>query len=233
MVIFMEQLQNGFLLDTPPGTFPLSTDSILLADFVRLPKNAQVLDLGSGCGTLGLLLCAKDMCCQVTGVELDRTAHAAALENIQRNNLTQRMYSICADLRDLDGQLPTAHFSVCVSNPPYFQGGPASQHNPLARRNDLCDADALMSAAAKALRYGGDFYVVQKPENLALLCACSAKYDMEAKRLKLVRHHPNAAISMILLQCKKGAKPGLVWEELTLHHEDGAPTEEYKRIYHL
>ena len=54
----MEQLHNGFTLELAPGTLPLSTDSIALADFTKLPKNAQVLDLGSGCGTLGLLLCA-------------------------------------------------------------------------------------------------------------------------------------------------------------------------------
>ena len=54
----MEQLPNEFTLNLPEGAFPLSTDSMVLSHFVRLPKNARVLDLGSGCGTLGLLLCA-------------------------------------------------------------------------------------------------------------------------------------------------------------------------------
>ena len=54
----MEILQNHYTLDIPAGCFPLTTDSMLLADFVRLPMNGTVLDLGSGCGTLGLLLCA-------------------------------------------------------------------------------------------------------------------------------------------------------------------------------
>ena len=50
-----------YTLDLTSG-FPLSTDSMVLADFVRPPKNAVVLDLGSGCGTLGLLLCARHRC---------------------------------------------------------------------------------------------------------------------------------------------------------------------------
>jgi tRNA1(Val) A37 N6-methylase TrmN6 len=83
----MEYLQNGFTLKIPHGCFPLSTDSILLADFVRLGANAKVLDLGSGCGTLGLLLCAKAANCDIVGMELDETAHNAALENIRRNQL--------------------------------------------------------------------------------------------------------------------------------------------------
>ena len=56
----MEQLFNGFTLELSDGAFPLTTDSIALADFVKFERNAKVLDLGSGCGTLGLLLCAAN-----------------------------------------------------------------------------------------------------------------------------------------------------------------------------
>ena len=66
----MEKLHNGFTLELCEGAFPLSTDSIALAGFAKLPKNAKVLDLGSGCGTLGLLLCARFGDCAVTGIEL-------------------------------------------------------------------------------------------------------------------------------------------------------------------
>ena len=37
----MEYIANDYTLDLTPG-FPLSTDSMVLADFVRLPKNAAV-----------------------------------------------------------------------------------------------------------------------------------------------------------------------------------------------
>ena len=80
----MEQLPNEFTLNLPEGAFPLSTDSMVLSHFVRLPKNARVLDLGSGCGTLGLLLCAVNESCRVTGVELSQSAHLAAIDNIRR-----------------------------------------------------------------------------------------------------------------------------------------------------
>ena len=105
---------------------------MILSDFVRLPKSAKVLDLGSGCGTLGILLCAGDTHCRVTGVELDETSHLAALENIHENELIQRMESICGDLRSVSQFLPKGSFTTCVSNPPYFSGGFMSQTHPLA-----------------------------------------------------------------------------------------------------
>ena len=229
----MEQLANGFSLNIPNGAFPLSTDSMLLSDYVRLPKDAAVLDLGSGCGTLGLLLCAKDPVCRVTGVELDHGAHLAALENIRANSLEARMTSICADLRKVNQLLPAGSFSCCISNPPYFSGGPASAQNPTARREDCCTPEDLFRAAAWALQFGGDFYVVHKPEKLAQLCACATNAGLEPKRLRLIRHRTDGPVILILLQCRKGGKPGLVWEENCLQDTDGIPTAYYRNIYHL
>ena len=72
----MEQLPNGITLNLPEGAFPLSTDSMVLSHFVRLPKNARVLDLGSGCGTLGLLLCAI-FPCNTQSISAEKWLHQA------------------------------------------------------------------------------------------------------------------------------------------------------------
>ncbi len=229
----MEQLPGGLTLDIPEGCFPLSTDSMVLADFIRLRRNARVLDLGSGCGTLGLLLCASDLGCHITGIELDGAAHAAAQENIRRNRLEVRMESICADLRDLSSLTPSGSFSCCVSNPPYFSAGFASKRTPLARREDCCGAEDLMKAAAWALQYGGDLFLVHRPERLADLIARAAGYQLEAKRLLLVRHRPDSPTGIIALQFRKGGSPGLQIEEATLFDEADSPTPYYRRVYHL
>lgn len=227
----MELLPNGYSLEIPQGCFPLSTDSMVLADFVR--PTSQVLDLGSGCGTLGTLLCAANASCHVTGIELDSVAHGAALENIRRNELTSRMNSICADLRSVNQVVRAGAFCCCVSNPPYFSGGALSKATPLARRNDACSTQELFQAAAWALNWGGDFYLVHKPEMLAQLCACGYENNLEPKRLRLIRHREGGAVTLILLHCRKGGKPGLVWEEEALHDMNGNPTDYYKRVYHL
>jgi len=229
----MEQLHNGFTLELCDGAFPLSTDSIALAGFVRLGRQATVLDLGAGCATLGLLLCANDPLCSVTGIELDENAHRTALQNIEDNGLSQRLTSICGDLNYISSFITPGSFTCCVSNPPYFTGGPKSQSAPLARSEDGCSMDALFQAAAWALKYGGDFYLVHRPERLAQLCACAADNGLAPKRLMLVRHKEGGSVSLVLLACRKGGKPGLSWEELTLHHADGTPTQAYKSIYHI
>ncbi len=229
----MEYLPKGFTLSLCEGAFPLSTDSMVLSHFVRLPRQARVLDLGSGCGTLGLLLCSKDPNCHVTGVELEEKAHLQALENIRRNDLTSRMESICADLRSVSGRFPPGSFSCCISNPPYFSGGAASRSLATARQEGSCTPEDLFACGASLLKFGGDFFLVHKPERLAELIATAAKYKLEAKRLCLVRHREGGPVNLILLQLRKGAKPGLAWEEIILHQADGSPTPIYQEIYHL
>ena len=229
----METLHNGFTLSLSEGAFPLSTDSIALGGFVVLKKDARVLDLGSGCGTLGLLLCSKNQTCRVTGIELDQKAHEMALCNAKANGIDTRLTSICADVNSLSNEITAGSFDCCVSNPPYFSAGPQSQKTPLARRDDRLPMDALFRAAARALRYGGDFYLVHRPELLAQICALGSSNALEPKKLCLLRHKEGGPVSLILVHMKKGGKPGLTWQEEALHHPDGSITPYYRELYHI
>lgn len=229
----MEQLFNGYTLTLSPGSFPLSTDSMVLSGFARLPKNARVLDLGAGCGTLGVLLCARFPGCSVTGIEIAEEDHRMALENARNNNLDSRLSSVCANLCHIDRIFEPGRFHCCISNPPYFTGGFKSQTLSSARHTDLCNAQQLFAAAQYALRYGGDFFLVHKPEALAELFYQARAHGLEPKRLQLVRHREDGPISLVLVQCRKGGKSGLKLEEAALHHPDGTPTAYYQALYHL
>ena len=228
----MESLPHGLQLDIPPGCFPLTTDTMVLAAFAASSGEKSYLDLGSGCGQLGLLLCAGNERCRVTGIERDPAAHQAARENILRNALHPRMESICADLRRVPGLFPGGSFDCCISNPPYFSGGPASQFAS-ARREDCCSLEELMASAAWALKYGGDFFLVHRPERLGEIISLGGAHHLQTKVLTLVRHREDGPIALVLVKLRKGAKPGLTIRELSLHRKDGSPTKEYREIYHI
>ena len=204
----MEKLYNGFTLQLCAGSFPLSTDSMVLAHFANCKPYAKILDLGSGCGTLGLMLCAN-------------------------NDIDHRLTSICSDISDIRCVVPAGSFSVCVSNPPYFVAGPKSGKTPNARREDLCSLEALLDAADWAIKYGGDFYLVHRPERLAEIFAKASAKGLEPKTLLLLRHRQDSPVSLVFVHCKKGGKPGLIWQEEYLYTPDGQPTDFYRNVYHL
>lgn len=228
----METLFNGYTLEIAPGAFPLSTDSMALAAFAKLPKQARVLDLGSGCGTLGILLCAKDAGCTVTGIEISETAHQYALKNSRENQLQGRLNSICGSFTDITSLPDAGKFDICISNPPYFTAGFQNPSTALARHEQTCSLEALVRSAALALKFGGDFYLVHKPERLAEIFSTACKNKLEPKRLCLLRHKEDGPVSLVLIQCRKGAKPGLLWEDMVLYDRDGHPTDDYRKIYH-
>ena len=102
----------------------------------------------------------------------------------------------------------------------------------MARQEGSYTLPALMSAAAWALRYGGSLFLVHRPERLAEIFTLAAAKGLEPKRLRLVRHRIGGPVSLVLVQCKKGAGPGLKWEEIALWDAAGGQTTDYQRIYH-
>ena len=234
----MEELICGkYRMQIPDAQFALSTDSMALTDFAQVKKGARVCDLGCGCGALGLLLLRDHPDAHVTGIELLPDAAAQARKNIDANRLSASFSVVTGDLRAHRTLLPASAFDVVVSNPPYFpaasSGVSPDDARAVARSEVCCPLDALCACAAYALRFGGDLFLVHRPERLTdLLCTLRA-HALEPKRLRLVRHHAGADASLVLLAARRGGRPGLTLEpELLLFMPDGAPSAEYQRIYH-
>ena len=90
----------------------------------------------------------------------------------------------------------------------------------------------VLSAAAWLLPTGGRLAMVYRPERLTdLLCAARC-HGLEPKRLRLVHHDARSAHSIVLLDCRRGGRPGLTVEPpLLLRHSDGQETEDVKNAY--
>lgn len=226
----METLWNGIAMEQ--GAFRLGTDSVLLSQFFTPPKNARIADLGSGVGTLGLLLCATHGDCTVVGVELDGAAHRIACENIESNHLQGRLRSICGDVREIRELLPPGSFDCVVSNPPYFPvgSGKAASNARSELTLNFCE---LCRAAAWLLPSGGRFAFVHRPERLCDLVCALRENGMEAKRLQFVRHQADRPPCLVLVEARRGGKPGLTYEsDFIEFHPDGTETDAYRAAYH-
>lgn len=218
--------------------FPLSTDSVLLADFTVLHRGCRVFDLGAGSGTLGLLLASQEPTAFVDGIELRPSAVAAAEEIIGKNGLKDTVRVRQGDLRRIEEVSSGGCFDVVVSNPPYFPCGSgavsADPEAAAARSEQFCTPSELCRAAAYLLRWGGSFFLVHRPERLADLVSALREHGLEPKRLRLVCHLPDSAPSLLLIEAKKGGKSGLrILPQLCLSDPDGSPSTEYRRIYDL
>ena len=161
-----ELLFDRIRMKISDAQFRVSTDSMVLADFCRIKSGSRVLDLGCGCGTLGLLLLGADGTLHVSGIEIQEAAACQAQENAEENGFSDHLHIVCGDLRQAHAEIAPGGFDCVLSNPPYYppkSGHLHTQDSLSAARSEICcPFDALCAAAARALRWGGRFFLVDR-----------------------------------------------------------------------
>lgn len=231
------ELWPGGPLFAQAGHFRLGTDCVLLSDFVRLTSVKKGIDLGCASGAIILLLLARSEKLHMTGLELLPDAAALAEKNMEVNSLSQRAEIVCGDIREHRQLFKAGSFDLVVSNPPYFPVGHGAlspiEGRASARGETECTLLDICAAAAWLLRTGGSFELVHKPERLSEVFCTMTACGIEPKRLRTVHSRVSAAPSLVLIEGRRGGKPGLTVEPpLVLTAPDGGESEEFKRIYH-
>lgn len=216
--------------------FRLTTDSVLLADFVRTAGARRGIDLGCASGALSLLLLERAPALHMTGLELVPEAAALAERNMEINALGQRSRIVLGDIRRHRELFRAGSFDLVAANPPYFPvGSGAPSPDPerrAARGESACTLEELCAAAAFLCRTGGGVFLVHRPERLSELFCAMTDAGIEPKRLRLVCNTAEAAPSLVLAEGRRGGRPGLRIEPpLILKDPAGQESDEVKRIY--
>ena len=223
---------SPYTLTLTEDCFPLGEDSLALASFATLRPGWPVCDLGCGGGTLLLLLARREPSLSLTGIERLPGPAETARRNLAQNGLSGRI--VTGDLRDRS-LLPNEGFSLAVSNPPYFAphtGAVAEGARGDARAELTATLEDIFAAAERMLQWGGRFCLVYRPERLAALLTAAVTHGLEPKRLRMVQHTARSAPSLVLLECRRGGKPGLSVEPpLLLRLEDGGESHDVRRAY--
>ncbi|MGH4031146.1 HemK2/MTQ2 family protein methyltransferase [Actinomycetota bacterium Odt1-20B] len=173
----------------PPGVYAPQHDTRLLADELRcepLPAGADVLDIGTGTGAVGLA--AAELGARVTAVDISRRAVLTARLNAWRSRLPLRV------LRgDLLAPVTDRTFDLILANPPYVPAssprvptrGPARAWD--AGRDGRLVLDRICHGAPALLRPGGRLLLVHSAlstpaRTLGLLAG-------QGLRAEIVRQH--------------------------------------------
>ncbi len=225
---------KGLKIIQHESLFRFGTDSVLLAGFSSLNKNERAVDLGSGSGILSILINAR-FGCPVIGIEIqdafvsmaNRSAVMNGQENVRFLNL---------DVRDAPAQLGDGAFDVGICNPPYFDVTTtnSSQNMAISRHTTACSLEDIIKSAKRLIRHGGRLYIVYPATRLFILSNVLSSQRLEIKRYRLVMTSANADPYLVLIEARRGGKPGAIaMPPLILHQENGAYTPEAREIYHI
>lgn len=217
--------------------FRLSTDCVLLANFVNVNGVRRGIDLGCASGAAALLLLSRSSTLHMTGLEIVEEAAELARVNMEVNGLADRSCIVTGDIRRHRELFRTGSFDLVAANPPYYPvgSGPQAQDRDraAARGESRCSLTELCTAASFLCRTGGAVCFVHKPERLSELFCCMTAHGIEPKRLRMVCHRIDSPPNLVLVEGRRGGRPGLSIERpLVLRNPDGSETEEIRNMYH-
>ena len=218
----------------PARGYRYGIDPFLLAHFVQPRLREKVVDLGTGCGIIALLLASRWETLTVWGVELQRSLFQCACGNVLRNGLEKRCTIIEGDARNIADLLPAGRFGRVVANPPFRPpaAGRISREpqRALARQELALSFPDLAASASSLLDHGGILDIIHLPERLPEIFRALGERMLEPKRLRLVHSFADAAPEMALISARKGGRPGLTIDPpLVIFRREGEYTREAKR----
>lgn len=207
------------------------TDAMLLAYFANARRNDLACDLGTGCGIIPLLWKRDGNCQKIYGIEIQEKGYSQFLRSVEADDISDSVFPIHSDLKQLKGKLPQGAFDLVTMNPPYKKenAGIKSEktNEKIARHETLCTIDDICTTAASLLKFGGRFCLCIRPERLFETMKNMSEHKLEPKRLRLVTSRDGEKPWLCLIESRLGGKSGLTVEKnFVLYDKGNKYTEE-------
>jgi len=131
----------------------VGTDGVLLGAWCPVAGARHVLDVGTGCGVIALMIAQRNHEAVITGIDIDHDAVQEATLNFERSPWSDRLTAVEGNFNDMS----TSGFDVIVSNPPFFTNGvlPAGDTRIAARHTQSLTYRQLIEGAARLLSSHG------------------------------------------------------------------------------
>jgi tRNA1Val (adenine37-N6)-methyltransferase len=215
-----------FSLHHHRSTMKVGTDAVLLGIWTDLTGVKSVLDVGTGCGIISLLLASREPV-SVDAVEKDQDSFEEASQNFVESSFFDRLRIFHSDFNDF---VPPENkkYDLIVSNPPFFINDLQSKNakKSLARHTQTLTYELLVKVAQTLLNPNGKIAVVlpYRESRFFLQAAQDAGFFVEKKMLifPVLGREPNR-INLLLSRKPVDEQT----EKFTIRDEDGKFTSQY------
>lgn len=198
-----------FSVSDDQSTMKVGTDAVLLGAWVDIGHAKSILDIGTGCGVIALMLAQRAPGALVNAVEIDPSSAKQAAGNFEASPWNIDVYN--TPVQEFD----KGTYDLIVSNPPFFSNSllPPKVERKNARHTTTLSFDALVKSAKRLLNPGGRLALVVPVENGELMNAANL-YGFHCNRKTSV--YPRAKLERYLLEFSLEKKIPLE-DELVLH----------------
>ena len=218
------------------GGYRFALDAVLLAGLTRVRPGDRILDLGTGCGVVPLVMAHRNQGQQIVGIEIQPDLVRLARQNVEANGFSSRIEIHEGEFRQVPPEFRPGSFDLATSNPPYrrLHSGRLNrdEEQAIARHELKASLTDVFRTAAMLLRQGGRLSVVYAAARLAHLLVTAHEYHLAPKQLTMIHSDAASRACLVHLECRKGAGEDLkVAPPFLIYREDRTYTEAMRRLY--
>ena len=204
---------EGMKIYQNEDNFKFSLDSILLAEFVDIKKDTNlIVDFCSGNAPVPLILSTK---CNafIKGFEIQESIYDLGNKSIEINKLGNKIELINDNFKNVGKYLEAESVDVVTCNPPYFKYEENSIINEddklaIARHEITMKLEDVMINAKYVLKNKGQLYLVHRCDRLEEIIGLLNKYNFSLKKLQFIYSDMNKEAIMVLVKATKNGNTG-------------------------
>jgi tRNA1(Val) A37 N6-methylase TrmN6 len=191
--------------------YRFSIDAVLLSEFVTIRPEDVVVDIGTGCGVILLILLLTKPAGHVFGLEIQEALASQARRNAVFNGFGDKMGIILGDIKNPPMAKKFADVVIC--NPPYRKAESGrinpDQRRAIARHEILASIDDILRAAGNLLRKKGRLAMIYPSVRLVDILLRMRRFDLEPKKVRINYPGLQSGARLALIEAVLGGKPGL------------------------
>ncbi len=180
----------------------ITTDSILLGAWAEA-AGRSLLDVGTGCGVIALMMAQRNKTAHVTGIEIDKFSCEEAGQNFKNSPWSERLNAIHGDF--LTYRFPEK-FDWVVSNPPFFSNSlqSPSLRKTIARHEAVLPLKGLIYKALDILTPEGGLSLILPVERCEQVIAWAKEVGLVLVRQAFIStKSKHAPPKRVLLEWKQ------------------------------
>ena len=228
--------QGRLKIIQPEKGYRFSIDAVLLVGLTRIRPRDRVVDLGTGCGVIPLLLAYQHAIDHITGVEIQESLVSIARRNVLINELSHLITIVHTDLKEMNAGTVDGSVDLVMSNPPYgkLRSGRLNPNSKkaIARHELLANVGDVVRAAAQLLPQKGRLALIYPARRLPNLLKEVCLNGFAPKHLTVIHSTLASEAKLVHLESIKGGGEELrLSKPFAIYRNDGEYTDEMKAIY--
>ena len=206
----------------------VGTDGVLLGAWCSVGGCRRVLDVGTGCGLIALMVAQRNDAVRVDAIDVDAGAVADARSNFAASPWPERLNALETDFNAFE---PDGPYDLIVSNPPFFSDSllPPDAQRAVARHGGLLTYDQLVGKAAAMLTPRGMLALVTPSQARSRVLECASFARLTLLRMTSVQTAAGVDAKRILWEF--GREPGpTATSVLAIRDASGGYSADYRRL---